>query len=110
MKNSLVFILLFVGTVIGSIFLPWWIVAPSALIFTYFSRTTALEGFFIPLLAVFLAWLASIFFYDDGAIREILGKLFQVHALLTPFIAALVGGLVSGLFGLAGALLVNNRR
>jgi hypothetical protein len=34
-----------------------------------------------------------------------MGKLFQVSAFITPLVAALLGGLLTGLFGLSGALL-----
>jgi len=105
MKNSLIFLILFVATILCSLVLPWWIVAVLSLAITYFAKARNLAGFFVPLAAVFLAWLLSIYFVDEGSVQEILGRLFGIPGFLTPAVASLVGGLVAGLFGLAGALL-----
>lgn len=105
MKNSFVFILLFVATILCSLLLPWWIVAPLALAFTYYAKTSSAAGFLIPFCSVLLAWLLSIYFVDYGAVRDILGKLFGIAAAATPIVAALIGALVAGLFGWAGSLL-----
>ncbi len=105
MKNSLVFILLFAATILCSLVLPWWFVAPLALAFTYFAKTSGAAGFLIPLASVFLAWLLSIYFIDNGSVSTILGDLFGTAAFITPLLSALIGGLVAGLFGWAGSLL-----
>lgn len=105
MKNSLVFILLFASTILCSIVLPWWIIAPLALAFTYFAKTSRAAGFLIPLASVFLAWLLSIYFVDNGSVSDILGKLFGISAFYTPIVAAIIGGITAGLFGWAGSLL-----
>ncbi len=103
MKNSLLFLLLFVGTISASLLLPWWIIAPLAAVLTYNFKTAPIAGFFVSLVAVFLAWLLSIYVIDDGTVALLMGKLFEVSDFATPLIASLVGGIVAGLFGLAGA-------
>lgn len=105
MKNSLVFILLLVATMLCSFVLPWWVIAPLAMLFTYFAKTSGTAGFFVPFASVLLAWLLSILFVDYGAVRDIMGDLFGIPAFATPILAALIGGLVAGLFGWAGSLL-----
>ena len=105
MKNSITFLLLVVLTISLSLFLPWWIVAPLSLGATYFTKSKPLSGFFIPFIAIFLAWLISIVFNESGNVGELMGKLFQVDSDLIPFIASLIGALVAGFFGLAGSLL-----
>jgi hypothetical protein len=105
MKTSLLFLILFIGTISVSLLLPWWIIAPIAAALTYSFKTKAVAGFIISLSAVFLAWLLSIYIIDDGTVADLMGKLFEVSGFATPRIGSLLGGLVAGLFGLAGALL-----
>ncbi|MDA8886751.1 hypothetical protein OAD66_08680 [Bacteroidia bacterium] len=110
MKNSLVYLLLIVCTIALSLFLPWWIIAPLTFVFAYFSKLTPASGFLISFGAIALAWLLSIYFVDTGAVNILLGKLFKVNAFFTPFIAALLGGLVAGFFGWSGALLAPKKK
>ena len=105
MKNSLVFLFLFAATILCSLALPWWIIAPLAMAFTYATKSSGLAGFTVPFVAIFLAWLLSINFIDNGSVQTILGELFGIPAFTTPLVASLLGGLVAGLFGGAGSLL-----
>lgn len=105
MKNSLVLLLLFVTTILSSLLLTWWAIAPLALALTYYTNVSVSAGFGIPFIAVFLAWLISIYFIDNGTVSTLLGSLFGIAAFATPLLAALLGGLLAGLFGWAGALL-----
>lgn len=106
MKNSLIFILLLFGTLILSMLLPWWIIAPLALCAAYFSEMRPAVGFSLSFLAIFCAWVICAFMADNGTIQAILGTLFNVSEYATPFISGAIGGLTAGLFGLAGSLLV----
>jgi hypothetical protein len=110
MKNSTLFLVLFLGTLLASLFLPWWAIAPIAGITTYSTKTNPTAGFFVSLVAVFLAWLISIYIIDNGSVASLMGKLFQVSALITPLVAALLGGLIAGIFGLSGALLAPKKK
>jgi hypothetical protein len=105
MKNSLVLLLLFVTTILSSLLLTWWVIAPLALALTYYNNVSTSAGFVIPFVAVFLAWLLSIYLIDTGAVSILLGELFSIAAFATPLLAAMIGGLLAGLFGWAGALL-----
>jgi hypothetical protein len=110
MKNSVLFIVLFAATILGSLILPWWIIAPLAIVLTYISKPSPFIGFILSFLAVFLAWIISIYLIDNGTVSELMGKLFEVPAFLTPIIAALIGGITSGIFGLGGALLAPKKK
>ena len=105
MKNSLVFLFLFAATILCSFVLPWWVIAPLAMGFTYATKSASAAGFTVPFIAIFLAWLLSIYFIDNGSVQNILGELFGIPAFMTPLIASLLGGLVAGIFGWAGSLL-----
>lgn len=110
MKNSILLIILLAATVLLSLFLPWWIIAPLALVTTYISKTSPGAGFLIPFIAVFLAWLGSILLTDDGTVALLMGKLFDISSTAIPYIASLLGAIVAGLFGLAGSLLAPKKK
>ena len=110
MKNSLTFLFLFISTIILSLFLPWWIIAPLALVVSYFLRLSAGSGFVLSFLAVFAAWVLSIYFIDNGVVTDLMGKLFEVEGYLIPMIAGVIGGLIGGVFGWAGALLAPRQK
>jgi uncharacterized membrane protein YhdT len=110
MKNSILFLVLFLGTLLVSTLLPWWSIAPIAVALTYSLKAKPAAGFFISLTAVFLAWLISIYIVDNGTVASLMGKLFQVSAFITPLVAALLGGLLAGIFGLSGALLAPKKK
>ena len=105
MKSSIIFILILASTMILSIILPWWIIVIIALGFTYFGKMNPLLSFIIPFAAVFIAWVVSIYIVDNGSVQNILGKLLNADSNFTPYIAGLIGGLVAGIFGLAGSYL-----
>ena len=105
MRNSILFIVILLGTILLSPFLPWWVIAPLSCLGTYVAKSRAGSAFLVPFLAVAIAWLASIYYLDDGSVQGLVGKIFEVPSVATPFIAAVLAGLVAGFFGLAGGLL-----
>ena len=105
MKNSLLFLFIFGGTIALSMVLPWWIIGPIAFTTCYLARPTAGLAFLLSFTSVLAAWLLSIYIIDDGSISTLLGKLLGISALPSPIISALIGGILGGLFGLAGSLL-----
>jgi hypothetical protein len=105
MKNSIAFIIIFISTIALSLVLPWWIIAPMALAYTYFTKLSSWVGFLIPFASVFLAWFLSIHFIDTGIVAELMSKLFNINESLTPVLASFLGGLVAGIFGWSGALI-----
>lgn len=105
MKNSILFLFIFGGTIALSMVLPWWILGPLALALCYIAKPKLGAAFLISFGAVFIAWLLSIYFVDDGSVSVLLGKLLGIEAYFTPIVSGLIGGLLGGLFGLAGALL-----
>lgn len=73
--------------------------------FTYFGKMNLFLSFIIPFAAVFIAWVTSIYIMDNGSIQNILGALLNTDSILTPYIAGFLGGIVAGIFGLAGSFL-----
>lgn len=110
MKNSLAFLLLFAATILLSLILPWWIIAPLSFAYSYFLKPKPAIGFFIPFAAILLAWYLSIQFVDNGIVAGLIGKLFQLDAGLTPVVASFLGASIAGLFGWAGALLSEQQK
>ncbi|MGB0850094.1 MAG: hypothetical protein ACPGTP_02510 [Bacteroidia bacterium] len=110
MKNSLAFLVLFAATILLSLILPWWIIAPMSFAYSYFLKPSAVIGFFVPFAAIFLAWFLSIHFVDNGIVADLMGKLFQVGSSLTPVIASMLGAIVAGLFGWSGSLLREQKK
>ena len=105
MKLSTSFFIIAAASLLLSMYLPWWIIAPVSLVVCYFAQLTWVKSFLVAFTAVFLVWLGSVFFYDFGSIRTIVGDLFSMPAMASPFFTAALGGLTAGLFGAAGTLL-----
>lgn len=105
MKTISTFLIIAAATLLLSIYLPWWVIAPISLAACYFAQLSWAQSFLASFLAVFLVWLGSVYLFDYGTIRNIVGDLFSMTADATPFFTAALGGLVSGIFGAAGTLL-----
>jgi|SRR6056300_1628261 len=105
MRISVAFILIAVAVVALGFYLPWWIIAPICAVVAYSLNLRAVYGFGVSFLAVFITWLVSIYIFDDGSVEPIVGALLEVNANFAPVISALIGAVLSGIFGLAGSLL-----
>lgn len=103
MKISILAIALL--TILGSLVLPWWVIAPICLVVAYFFKLNPVQGFIISFITVFVVWLSAIYYFDHGTVKMLVGDLLSLPANVTPFLASLIGALVAGLFGLSGALL-----
>ena len=110
MKISTTFIIIAASSLLLSLYLPWWVIAPITLLVCYIAQMSWAKSFLVAFLAVFLVWLGGIFFYDYGSIRTIVGNLFSMPAMAAPFFTAALGGLTAGLFGAAGTLLKTKSR
>lgn len=110
MKNSIAFILIVVAVVALGLYLPWWFVAPLCFVVAYSLNLTWLNALLISFTAVFITWLTTIYLFDDGSIELLLGSLLSINSSFTPILSASLGGLLSGLFGLSGALLAGRER
>lgn len=110
MKNSIAFVLIAVAVVALGLYLPWWFVAPLSFIVAYALKLSWPNALLISFLAVFVIWLISIYLFDNGSVEMMLGGLLDINSNFTPLIAATVGGLLSGVFGISGALLAGRER
>ncbi|MFA5668710.1 MAG: hypothetical protein WC967_05655 [Balneolaceae bacterium] len=92
-------------------FLPWWSIALPGLVFGYFFKPKAFAAFGWGFLALFLLWGAQalyIHFANDGILSTRIAEMLQVGSpLLVVLITGVIGGLVSALATLTGALFAN---
>ena len=92
-------------------YLSWWIIAPIAFVVSYLFRLKWYSAFFAGFVGLFLLWAGMAFFIDHSNEHILAGKvsvLFIKSAKPMVIIAltGIIGGLVAGFGGMAGALLV----
>ena len=102
MKISIVIIALL--SILASLVLPWWVIAPICFAVAYFVKLKPLQAFLISFLAIMIIWLGAIYYFDFGTVKLLVGDLLELPSNLTPLISSIIGGLVAGIFGLAGSL------
>ena len=110
MKNSIAFLALFISTILLSLVLPWWIVAPLAFIICYFGKPSPIGAFILSFFSVALSWLLSIYFIDSGSIAILLADIFEIPSFASPLLASFIGGIVASLFGLSGSLIAAKKK
>ena len=110
MKNSIAFVLIAVAVVALGLYLPWWFVAPLCFIVAYTLNLSWPNALLISFLSVFVMWLITIYLFDNGSIERVLGGLLNINANFTPILSASLGGILSGIFGVSGALLAGRER
>ncbi len=91
-------------------FLPWWIIAPVAFIVCYLFKLNWPKAFLAGFLGIFILWAGTAFFIDrsnEHILSDKLSTLFfksvKPHAMVA--MTGIIGGLVAGFAGMAGALL-----
>ncbi|HTE28373.1 hypothetical protein [Flavitalea sp.] len=109
MRFALAFLLTLVLSYLSGLVFPWWIIALVGLSVGYLINMTPSKSFFAGFLACFILW-AGIAFYTDIANEHILatrvGALFTLkQPILMVLITGFIGGLVTGMASLTGALL-----
>ena len=103
-----ILLILVLNYVSGLVF-PWWIIALVGLLVGYLINLTPSKTFLAGFLACFILW-AGIALYTDISNEHILatrvGALFTLkQPILIVLITGLVGGLITGMASLTGALL-----
>jgi hypothetical protein len=107
----MLFLVIFILSIICSYFLPWWFVAVIAFAAAYFvgkkPGITFLAGFTSVLLAwIILALLKSV--PNDNILANRVAHLFQLpNWILLMLVTGLIGGLVGGMAALSGVLIKN---
>jgi len=109
MRFAIAILLMLVLNYISGLVFPWWIIAIVGLTVGYLISLTPSKSFLAGFLACFILW-AGIAFYTDLANEHILatrvGALFTLkQPILMVLITGIIGGLITGLASLTGALL-----
>jgi hypothetical protein len=91
-------------------FLPWWVIAPVAFIVAAIFKLKPGQGFLAGFFGLFLLWAGMAFFIDlsnEHILSAKISLLFFKSAIpfVIVFMTGLIGGLVAGFAGLAGAFL-----
>ncbi len=101
MKSSVAIIA--VLTLLASFWLPWWIVAPICFLVALVFKLSPAQGFLISFITVFIVWIGSIYYFDHGTVKVLVGDILGISAIAAPILSSIIGGLIAGLFGLAGS-------
>ena len=103
-----VFIILVLNYLLGLI-LPWWIIAIVGFISGYMFQQTPPQSFLSAFVACFVLWSAIAFFIDVANEQVLSTKIAALFGLPQPWmiiiLTGFVGGLVTGMGALTGALL-----
>jgi hypothetical protein len=109
MRFATAILLMLVLNYVSGLVFPWWIIALVGLLVGYLINLTPAKTFLAGFLACFILW-AGIALYTDIANEHILagrvGALFTLkQPILMVLITGLIGGLITGMASLTGALL-----
>ena len=91
-------------------FLPWWIIASVAFVVCYLFKLKWPKAFLAGFLGIFILWAGTAFFIDrnnDHILSDKLSVIFfkSVKPHMMVLMTGIIGGLVAGFAGMAGALL-----
>jgi hypothetical protein len=102
-------LLLAISTAILQLFLPWWVIIVFAAAMGWQAGLTPLLSFFAGFIAVFTSWLILGIYRDyenSHILATRMANLFHLpHYMLYLLVAALLGGLCSGLSALSASLI-----
>lgn len=107
-------ILIFITAFLLNLFLPWWSIAIPGLVFGWWFNEKAGTSFVFGFVALFILWGGQalyIHFANDAILTTRIAEMFQVGTpLVVVLITGLLGGVVSGLATLTGAMLKEKPR
>src|SRR5665647_2733200 len=106
----MLFILIFLSSLLLQFFLPWWVIAPVAFIFSAWKAKSGGHAFGSGFGAIFLLWITMSLYKtlpNDNLLANRVGQLLGLPELsfnwiLVLAVTGIVGGLVSGFAALAG--------
>ena len=105
----MLFLIIFILSLLAGFILPWWFVALTAFFAAYFLGKTSGKSFGAGFLAVALAWaiLALIkSIPNENVLATRVATLFPLHAwwFLVLLVTAIIGGLIGGMAAWTGIL------
>lgn len=102
----MLFLLIFILSLVAQFFLPWWIIAPVAFGLAFWKARTARKAFAAGFAGIALGWLGySLFIHlrTEGILTERIAHVLPLHnSLLLMLVTVLIGGLTGGMAALAG--------
>lgn len=106
--------LILITSFLLNLFLPWWSIAIPGLIFGYWFNLKAMPSFGWGFLALFLLWGGQALYIhlsNDAILSSRIAEMLSLGSpILVVVITGLLGGLVSGLATLTGALVKETPR
>ncbi|MCP9291386.1 hypothetical protein [Gracilimonas sediminicola] len=107
-------ILILITAFLLNLFLPWWSIAIPGLVFGWWFNEKAGPSFVFGFVALFILWGGQalyVHFANDAILSTRIAEMLQVGSpLVVVLITGVLGGLVSGLATLTGALVQNKPR
>lgn len=108
MKNLIVLLLIIIPSFIAQHFFAWWSFAPIVLVLGFVLDNSAKDSFYLGFLGIAALWLGVALYYDipnHGLMASKIGLLFGgLNHWALVGIVPMIGGLLGGLFMLAGRL------
>ncbi len=107
-------VLILITAFLLNLFLPWWSIAIPGLVFGWWFNKKSGPSFVFGFLALFLLWGGQalyVHFANDAILSTRIAEMLGVGSpLLVVLITGVLGGLISGLATLTGALLQDTPR
>ena len=104
----MLFIIIFVLTLIAGFITPWWAAAIIAFVSALYAGKKPGQAFWSGFLGVFIVWVMLILFKtipNNHILASRVATLFYMpHWTILLFITALIGGLVGGMSAMSGVL------
>ena len=108
-KNSRLFALIFLGSLVLQFFLPWWMCALVSFLAAFWLAKSASQAFWIGAFALFLLWalVASFWHFSSlGILSNKVADMFHLpNGIALIAVAAVLAGLVGGNSALSGYLI-----
>jgi hypothetical protein len=102
----MLFLLIFILSLVAQVFLPWWIIALLAFGLAFWKGLSARNSFVAGFVGIALGWLGYsllIHVQNAGILTERIAHVLPLHnAVLLILITVIIGGLVGGMAALAG--------
>lgn len=106
MKTIIYIIAIIAVTLIGTFYLPWWVIPIVVSLISYFQNSTAFKSFLIALLTTSMIWFLLTVIKDSSHVNKVALLTGEILLGLSPsaiyVITGLILGLVSGLAALVG--------
>lgn len=106
----MLFLLIAIVSLILQLFLPWWVIAPTAFILAAWKAKSAKNGFWTAFLAIFVLWTIAGLVHtlpNENILANRVASMLMLPSnsmswILVLIISGIIGGLAAGFSALAG--------